>query len=415
MPILTEEAQAFRMPRLLRAKQRFDAVSIPDLEDAIAVEFRKGHAGSALKPGWRVAIAVGSRGIHDIDRIVRCLVALVRSKGSLPFIVPSMGSHGGATAEGQTALLAGYGITEDLVGAPVVSSMEVAEIGKTPGGVPVYFDKAALGADAIIPVARVKPHTDFRGPIESGLCKMLAIGLAKHVGCSRLHREGFSSFSTLIPEAASVALAKAPVLFGLAIVENARDETTHVEAVPAGNFLSREPELLALAKRNMPRILAKDIHVLVIGEIGKDISGAGMDPNIVGRTTKGILAGFDGPSIQRIVVLGLTEATHGNAIGIGLADFTVTSILDRIDRGATFANSIASGNPEAGRIPIALDTEDEAVAAALSCSKGGDFNNPRIVRIRNTLSMGEIEISEAIAQDPDRDPRLQIDQGAIHG
>lgn len=402
------------MPGLIKAVQSFDAVTITDLEGAIASEFNKDSAGSALRPGQKVAIAVGSRGIHNIDRIVRCLVHLVRDRGALPFIIPSMGSHGGATAEGQAGLLAGYGITEALVGAPIISSMEVVEIGNTPGGVPVYFDKFALGADAVIPVARIKPHTDFRGPIESGLSKMLAIGLAKHIGCSRLHKEGFSSFSRLIPEAASVALAKAPVLFGLAIVENARDETALVEAVPADKFLSREPELLDLAKRNMPRILARDIHVLIIEEIGKDISGAGMDPNIVGRTTKGTLEGFEGPTIQRIVVLGLSKATHGNAIGIGLADFTIASILDKIDRVATFANCIASGNPEAGRIPIAFDTEEEAVAASLSCCKGGDFGNPRIVRIHNTLSLGEIWVSRAIALDQDRDPRLKIENGSLY-
>lgn len=415
MPILTEEAQAFRMPKLLKARQCFDSITLDNLEERIAAEFYKAKTGGSLKAGQRVAIAVGSRGIHDIARIVQCLVTLVHDTGAFPFIIPSMGSHGGATAQGQAELLAGYGITESKIGAPIVSSMDVVEIGETPGGVPVYFDRNAVGADAIIPVARIKPHTDFRGPIESGLCKMLAIGLAKHVGCSRLHREGFPCFSTLIPEAASVVLKNTPVLFGLAIIENARDETAYIEAVPARSFLDREPELLAIAKRNMPSILAKDIHVLVVDRIGKDISGAGMDPNIVGRTTKGILKGYEGPSIQRIVVLGLTEASHGNAIGIGLADFTVTDILNHIDRTATFANSIASGNPEAGRIPIAFDTEEEAVAAALACSKGGDFKKPRIVRIRDTLSMGEIEISPAIARDEDLDPRLIVEEGDIHG
>ena len=333
----------------------------------------------------------------------------LKAMGAAPFIVPAMGSHGGATAEGQRELIAGYGVTEATMGVPVVSSMATTVIGETEGGIPIHVSTDALAADLIVPVARVKPHTDFRGPVESGLCKMLAVGLAKHVGCSRLHREGFARFGELIPDVAARILERTKVGFGIAIVENAYDETARIEAVPGTDFLRREPELLAEAKRLMARILLPAIDVLVIERIGKDISGSGMDSNIVGRTVKGTLPGYDGPEIKRIVVLGLTEATHGNAIGIGLADFTIDEAVARIDRDFTYANSIASGNPEAGRIPIALADEAEAIRAALGCTPGVDLARPRIVRIANTLSIGTIEVSEALLDDVRREPRLVVD------
>jgi hypothetical protein len=409
MPILSEEARSIALPRMYRVRQLFDAPRVADPAAAVADELARPAIRALVRPGARVAVAVGSRGIRGIDRIVRAAVDGLKAAGAAPFIVPAMGSHGGATAEGQRDLIGRYGVTEQAMGVPVVSSMATTVIGATGGGVPIHLSSDALAADLIVPIARVKPHTDFRGRVESGLCKMLAIGLAKHAGCSRLHREGFPRFAELLPEVASRVLERAHVGFGIAIVENACDETAHVEAVPAADFLRRDAELLVMAKRLMARIMLPSIDVLVVQEIGKDVSGAGMDPNIMGRTVKGPLAGYDGPEIRRIVVLGLTEATHGNAIGIGAADFTVDAVVGKIDREATYANSIAAGYPESGRIPIALADESEVLRAAIGCTPGVDIARPRIVRIRNTLDLGVIEVSDALLDDVRREPRLALE------
>jgi len=409
MPILSEEARSIALPRMFRVRQVFDAPRVADPAAAVVGELARPEIRALVRPGARVAVAVGSRGIRGIDRIVRAAVDGLKAAGAAPFIVPAMGSHGGATAEGQRDLIGRYGVTEQAMGVPVMSSMATTVIAETAGGVPIHFSSEALAADLVVPIARVKPHTDFRGRVESGLCKMLAIGLAKHAGCSRLHREGFPRFAELLPEVASRVLERANVGFGIAIVENACDETAHVEAVPAADFLRRDAELLVMAKRLMARIMVPSIDVLVVQEIGKDVSGAGMDPNIMGRTVKGPLAGYDGPDIKRIVVLGLTEATHGNAIGIGAADFTVEAVVGRIDREATYANSIAAGYPESGRIPIALADEAEVLRAAIGCTPGVDIARPRIVRIRNTLDLGVIEVSEALLDDVRREPRLVLE------
>jgi hypothetical protein len=406
MPVLTREASGLPLPRMFTARQVFDAARLDDVAGAIMEELDKPEIRSLVRPRARIAVAVGSRGIHSIGRIVRVLIDGLKAMGAAPFIVPSMGSHGGGTAEGQLRLLAQYGMTEKTMGVALLSSMETVVIGKTASGTPIHLSKDALAADLIVPVARIKPHTDFRGPIESGLCKMLAIGLGKHNGCSQLHREGFSRFDTLIPEVARQIIDHAPIGFGLAIIENAYDRTAHIEAVPGQAFLSREPELLIEARQRMPRILLSEIDVLILERIGKDISGAGMDPNIVGRTTQGPLPDFDGPLVKRIVVLGLSQASKGNAIGIGLADFTVRSILPLIDHEATYANCIASGNPEACRIPIALADEAEAIRAALSCTPNVDLVHPRIVKIGSTLELERIEFSEALLGEVKNEPRL---------
>ena len=410
MPVLTQEASCLPLPRMFAARQVFDATRLDDVARAVTEEIGKPEIRSLVRPRTRIAVAVGSRGIHAMDRITRVLIDGLKTMGAAPFIVPSMGSHGSGTAEGQLQLLAQYGITEKTMGVVILASMETVVIGKTAGGTPIHLSRDALAADLIVPVARIKPHTDFRGPIESGLCKMLAIGLGKHNGCSQLHREGFSRFDTLIPEVAQRIIDHAPIGFGLAIIENAYDKTAHIEAVPGKAFLSREPKLLIEARRHMPRILLSEIDVLVLKRIGKDISGAGMDPNIVGRTTKGPLPGFEGPLVKRIVVLGLSKATKGNAIGIGLADFTVRSLLSGIDHEATYANCIASGNPEACRIPIALTDEAEAIRAALSCTPNVDLAHPRIVKIGSTLELEHMEFSEALLEEVKNEARFVRDE-----
>lgn len=408
MSILPASAYEMELPQMHRVVQIFDDRKLEDVEGTIRKEMRKEEIRHLVKPGMRVALAVGSRGISNMALITRTVGEELKAMGAIPFIVPAMGSHGNATAEGQAEVLAGYGITEETMGFPVISSMEVEELGVTKSGVPICIDKNANHADMIVPLGRVKPHTDFKGPIESGLCKMLTIGLGKHEGCSRLHQQGFVKFPSLIPEAAGLVIEKAPVGFGIAIIENSYDETFHVEAVPAERIHEREPELLKIAREKMPSIQLKDIDVCVIDTFGKDISGAGMDPNITGRTTKGEIANFQGPHIQRIVVRSLTEATHGNACGIGLADYILQSCSEQIDLPATFTNSIGSGNPEAGRIPIRVESVREGIIASLRTCVGADIFNPKIVFIKNTLSLREIWVSDALLSEVSENPGMQL-------
>jgi hypothetical protein len=396
MPILTEEILSLPIPRFTKVRQIFKSERITDIDRETLMAWENSSISHLNVAGKKIALAVGSRGLRNLPSIVRATGRYLESRGAKVFIVPAMGSHGGATAQGQSAVLEGYGISESNIGIPVVSTMATSKIAETSKGRPIYFSQDALAADMIIPIARIKPHTDFRGKVESGLCKMLAIGLGKHQGCSTLHKEGFQEFSWLIPEVAERILAKAPVAFGLAILENAYDQTSMIEVVEGREFLNREPVLLKLAMDSMPRIIPDNIDVLVVREIGKDISGAGMDPNIIGRTTKGLLEGYRGPSIKRIIALAITLASKGNATGIGLSDFTVKEILPTIDYIATNANSIASGNPEAGRIPIAMESEADAIRASISCAPGANPINPRIVRIKNTLDLEIIEISDAL-------------------
>lgn len=396
MPILPESVSTRPLPVLRQVSQRFDRPILDNPNATTMAEFCAFFAEHPQKSGNRVALGVGSRGIRNLAIIVRAAVDACRDHGLEPIVVPAMGSHGSGTALGQEAVLRALGITADTVGAPVCSSTEVVQIAETTHGLPVYFDRIAMECDAIIPVNRIKPHTDFAGAVESGLCKMLAIGFANHEGCSRIHQEGFSRFSRVIPQVVTLILDSAPILCGLAIVENAYDETAQVEVIARTDILSREAELLQIAYSNMPRLLFDEIDVLLIDEIGKEISGAGMDPNVMGRTTAGILAGYTGPTIRRIVVAGLSAHGGGNAIGVGLADFTTAALVEAMDTEATYANAIASGNPESGRIPPVMATTQDALRAALLTAGITDWEQARIVQIRNTLDVSTVSVSPAL-------------------
>lgn len=406
MPILTQEAAGRALPRLLPVTQSFPRPRLDDPRAATQRMVSDRLAELNARSGARVAIGVGSRGIRDIVPVVQATVTACRDAGLAPCIVPAMGSHGGGTAEGQRSVLEHLGITEEAVGAPIVSSQDVTTIGVTESGIPVSFDRTALDADFIVPINRVKPHTDFAGTHESGLCKMLAIGFANHAGCSRIHQEGFARFHVVIPEVAGLILRTLPVAFGVAIVENAYDETCLIEAIPRAAILAREAELLQIAYANMARLYFDHIDVLVVEEIGKNISGAGMDPNIIGRTAGGLLPGFDGPAIRRIVVGALTAAGYGNAIGIGEADFTTERLAGQMDRMATYANAIAAGVPESARLPIVLPTLDDAVRAALQTCGLDEWSQAAIVRIKNTLHLDTILVSDALAGAVDAHPHL---------
>lgn len=406
MPLLPPSIANRDLPRLRAVRQTFPRPRHPEVYAGAYAEAaaRLREVGAAR--GARVAIGVGSRGIRDIVPVVAATVTACRDAGLTPFIVPAMGSHGGGTADGQRAVLEHLGITTTSVGAPIVSDTAVEQIGVTSWGMPIYFDKAALAADFIVPINRVKPHTDFAGAHESGLCKMLVIGFANHIGCARVHQETFARFHQVVPETAALILAKVPVAFGMAIVENAYDETFLLEAVARRHILVREAELLQIAYAHMPRLYFEAIDVLIVDEIGKNISGAGMDPNIIGRTAKGILPGYAGPSISRIVVTGLTATGGGNAIGIGQADFTTQQVADAFDAESTYANAIASGTPESGRLPVVLPTRDDAVRAALLTSGVDDWSRAAIVRIQNTLHIDTIWVSDALAPVVETHPDL---------
>lgn len=407
MPILTEDALNIKIPRLVKVNQKFNREKINNIEEAIMEQLLSIKKNKSIKPGSQVALLVGSRGINNLPKIVKQMGDQLKSFGAKPFIIPSMGSHGGGTAEGQIEVLKHLGIDEETMDMPIKSSMEVTMVGTTLEGVPVYVDNIALDTDLIIPIVRVKPHTDFKGKVESGICKMLAIGLGNHIGCSRLHQEGFDSFPKLIPEVAEIIINKVNIYYALTIIENALDETAHIELVQSKDILYREPILLEKAKELMPSLLLPKIDVLIIEKIGKDISGAGMDTNIIGRTAKGTMKGYKGPEIQRIVVLDLTTKTNGNATGLGLADFTTKKLFNKINYESTYANVIASSNPEGGRIPIICEDEKEALIAAIKCCSRVEPQNVKIVKIKNTLELGEVWVSENYSDYIEYNKRLE--------
>jgi hypothetical protein len=378
------------LPEWALVRQRFDPTEIADVGDAVRGVLDP--VMTTIPPGARVCLAVGSRGIDRIDQVVRAVVERVRVAGASVFIVPAMGSHGGATAEGQLEVLAEYGITPESMGCEIRSSMETVELGEVRPGVPVFVDRNAFeGADLIVPINRVKVHTDFNGPVESGLMKMIAIGLGKQKGADTFHGQGFAVFDELIPAVAAHTLARAPIPFGLALVENGHARLLHVEAVPADRIATREPELLVMATKALARIPLQAIDVLVLDEIGKDISGLGMDSNVVGR----YYAGPTGipPAVQRIVVRDLTVPTEGNAVGIGMADVVLRRAVEKIDRRKTYVNCVTAKTPEGARVPLTVDTDQEALAIALACCLKVTPEKARIVRVRDTKHLERFYVS----------------------
>ncbi|MFH1480306.1 MAG: lactate racemase domain-containing protein, partial [Pseudomonadota bacterium] len=351
----------------------------------------------------------GSRGVANMALILRHLVRILTELGARPFLFPAMGSHGGGTAEGQLEVLRSLGITEESMGAPLISSMEVVEIGRSSFGFPVLVDRNAAEADGIVVVNRIKPHTEFEGPIESGLMKMMAIGMGKHRGCFEVHKQTVHyGYRKVIPEIGSVILEKLPVLFGVGIVENIYDATAIIKAVLPPQFLSEEKRLLAEAKRLMARLPFNKLDILIVDEMGKNISGTGIDSNVIGRIMFIGEKEPEYPQITRIAVLDLTEASHGNAVGIGLADYTTARLVGKIDQKATATNAITAMSPEKARIPIALATDKEAVEAALTTIGAVAPEKARVVHIKNTLEIFELDISEALLRETEGRKDLEL-------
>jgi hypothetical protein len=379
------------IPNVVRVRQEFDRTRLQDPCGAVAAGLRKLGLAEKLKPGARVAITAGSRGINNLVAMTRAAVDAVKAMGGKPFIVPSMGSHGGATDEGQKSLLHDLGISEASMGCPVVSSMEVEEIGRTGSGAPVYLDRNALRSDGIIAINRVKLHTIFRGDVESGLCKMLAVGLGKHKGAQQIHKVGTQPFMV---ETARVILGRAPVLAGVAVLENSLDETMEVHVVPPERFEATDVALLRRCWQVLPRVPFDPLDVLIVDEMGKNLSGTGMDTNIIGIGGRvGGKMSMGTPVVSTIVVLGLTPETHGNANGIGLADITTRRLVDAIDYKATYTNVLTTRLWSAGRLPVIMETDREAIEVAVGETP---TDQARLVRIKNTLHLEELEISEAL-------------------
>jgi len=405
--LLTRLLVDIPIPRVVKIRQRFDA---SELDDPIA-EVRLRLAGSPhlarIAPGQRVAVAVGSRGISRIDEITRAVIEELKRIGAHPFIVPCMGSHGGATAEGQKQVLAHLGIDEARMGVPVRSSMDVVLLDRLPNGLPVYADRiAATEADAIVVINRIKPHTAFRGPIESGLMKMIAIGLGKQKGAEACHQLGFKHMAENVPAMARAMMAKLPIRFGVGIVENAYDRIARIEVVGPEEMEERERELLVEAKARMPKLLFPQLDVLVIDYIGKNISGDGFDPNVVGRYPTPYAHG--GPEVNKIVVLDLTEETKGNANGVGTADFTTRRLVEKTDWEATYANGLTSTVCAPTKQATTLANDRDAIRAAIKTCNILDFRQCRLARIRDTLHLGEIEISEPLVPEAKRHPDIDI-------
>ncbi|NHM30862.1 lactate racemase domain-containing protein [Neobacillus terrae] len=383
-------------PKMARIRQHFEVESLRDIPAAIIDQFNKINADEKIKPGMEIAITVGSRGISNIPTIVKSVADEIKKRGATPFIIPAMGSHGGATAEGQIEVLDGLGVTEESTGCEIRSSMDVVEVGVTSEGIPVYVDKHAYNADGIIVMGRVKPHTDFKNKIESGVLKMASIGMGKHKQALALHTYGIKGISEMMPEVGKVAISHSKTLFAIAIVENAHEETAIIEAIENDKIEERERELLKKAFDLMPSLPVDEMDILIVDEMGKNFSGTGMDTNIIGRIRVLGVEEPKKPGIKYIIASNLSEASHGNALGIGLADLTTQRLYKKIDLKTMNENVVTSTFLARANIPIVLDNDQEALKAALRATWGVVEEKARIVRIPNTLHIGELYVSEVI-------------------
>jgi hypothetical protein len=394
------------LPRLYLVKQRFDETRIQDLPAHLAAQLE--FSGVSIPGGARIAIAVGSRGIRDLQTVVQGVVGWVRQQGGEPFLVPAMGSHGGATAEGQQAVLEHYGVTEELVGAPIRSSMEVVELPHADCPVPVYFDRYASEADGTIVINRVKPHTDYHGPYESGLMKLMVIGLGKHAQALAVHSYGVRGLRDIMPVVARQVLAHANILLGVAIVENEYDRTCALEAIPASRIPDREPALLAMARSRMASLPVDELDLLIVDEMGKDISGTGMDSNVIGRM---LIAGETEPAaprIGRIVVRGMSRGSEGNAAGIGFADVVHRRLRDAVDWAATYENTVTSTFLLRAKIPVTAETDAEMLAIALRSLGPLPLEELRLARIRSTLALDTLVMSQAAIDTARESGRIEV-------
>ncbi len=397
-------------PEIFRIRQKFDRPVIEDVAGEVESQLARLNLGGSIQPGQSVAISAGSRGIANIHIIIKSIVDHLKGLGAEPFIVPAMGSHGGATAQGQQGIVEGYGITEAFCGCPIRSSMETVIVCDAQEGFPVHFDKNAYGADHVLVCGRVKPHTSYVGDIESGLMKMMLIGLGKYEGAKTYHRaiKDFS-FAQIIRSVAREVLAKCRIVAGLAVVENGYDETAKIQAVAPDEFEEREKELLVLAKQWMPRLPFKQADLLIVDKIGKNISGSGMDSNVVGRKYLDHRAGEEEwPKIRTIFLRGLTEETHGNATGIGMAEFALTRAVDAMDVAITRRNCITGGSPTAAMVPLHYASDREVLEVTLPEMGLTAISDTKVMWIHNTLEVSELECSRAYLDEARESNEIEI-------
>ena len=390
------------LPRMVHVRQRFATEQIEDLQGAIHAELTRVGLEKVVRPGMEVAITAGSRGITRIPEIIRTVADAVKAAGAAPFVVPAMGSHGGAVAEGQASVLRDYGITEESTGAPIRATMEVANLGTTANGATVFFDQNAYNADAVIVVARVKPHTSFRGPVESGLCKMITVGLGKQKGAEQMHAHDLAE---TIPQSAAIAIEKSNIVLGLGVVENGYDQPHTVRAALAEDIYETDRELQTLSKTLLPRVPFEELDLLIVDVMGKNISGAGMDPNIIGLN-RGMTMDRH-PNYKRVLVRDLTPESHGNAVGIGHADFVTKRLADKINHYDLYMNALTANNPSVAKIPITLETDEIAIETAFKSACTG-VAAPRVVRIYSTLHLEYLLFSEALIPAAEENPALEI-------
>ena len=396
------------LPGMAHVRQRFEVHRLKSISAAVDEQLARPEIADRIIPGSTIAIGVGSRGISNLEESVSALVSGIKQHGGVPFIFPAMGSHGGATAEGQAKVLAGYGITEERVGAPIRASMETVLVTRMADRTPLYMDRNAHQADGVVLINRVKPHTTVRGTIQSGIIKMMVIGMGKIDGATIMHgQHGMDRFDQVLPLAAEALMPHIPFLFGVALIEDAYDHTAKIEAILPGNLIDRETDLQALSNTYMGRLYFDDIDVLVIDRIGKEISGNGFDPNIAGRNCRGV-SGFDRPLVKRLVLLDLSDETHGNATGLGLADVITRRLFDRIDFATTYANVITSAYLDGAAVPIVMETPEDAVRLAIKTTIRVKPEDIRLVRIKDTLNIEEIYVSEAMMDEVRTHPHLEV-------
>ena len=401
-----------KLPRMVPIRIRKECPKLTDVGGAVASALDAVRVEGLVKPGERIAVTAGSRGIYHIDVILKTVIDRLKSCGAVPFIVPAMGSHAGATAEGQKDFIAGYDITEARMGCPILSSMDAVELGRSPLGVVTYCDRNAYEADGIVVVNRVKPHTGFAGTLGSGLLKMLAIGLGKRRGAESVHQSGVDlGYEEAIRDAGLFILSKIPIRFGVAIVENQRGETADVEAVPPAAFEAADERLLERARDLMGRLPVDFLHLLIVDWMGKNLSGTGMDPNVIGRGMTLARHRIAEPRIIRIFVRDLTDETHGNAIGIGFADFATDRLVEKIDPVSTWINCCASVAPEQAHVPIHYASDREAIEMALQTSGATPTGRMRVIRIRDTEHIDTMLVSESVFEElKDRDDIEALDE-----
>lgn len=395
------------IPKMFRARQVFPRPRIlpQDIPSVVFAELSLEKFSNQIINGMNIAITAGSRGIANVDIITKAIVDFVKTRGANPFIVPAMGSHGGATAEGQLELLAGYNITEESMGCPIRSCMDTVLLGHSELGKPVYIDKLAFESDGIIVSCRLKPHNAFRGSYESGPCKMMAIGLGKQAGAEVVHSDGMGKIGQNIPASAKVILEKAPILFAIPCIENAFDETCKIEAIHRDDIMKREPELLKYAFENMPKLIVGECDVLIVDEIGKNYSGTGVDPNITGTFSTDYASG--GVKVQRTCFLDITECSHGNGLGTGLASAITKRLFDKLDPEKMYPNCLTSTVLKSAGIPIVVATDKEAIQLCIRTLNNVDKDNVRIIRIPNSLHIEHVMLSEAYYK--------EVSQGAHKG